>query len=155
MSTNPGATARSLASMTRVAGSSTSPTATMRPSRTPTSPTRARAPVPSTIVPPRSTVSNIGCSPSSCLRWRGERHVAVDRAAPHQPVARVMVVQRDVHGATLVPDREVVDGPVPARTELGLGRVLHEEGEQLVALVAAHADDLVHPVPGQEQRVAA
>src|SRR3954454_16235072 len=44
--------------MTDRAGSSILPTATIRPSRSPTSPVNASAPVPSTIVPPRITVSS-------------------------------------------------------------------------------------------------
>ncbi len=47
---------------TRSAGSSISPTATIRPSWIPTSPGRAGAPVPSTSVPPRITMSSMASS---------------------------------------------------------------------------------------------
>src|SRR4051794_41024050 len=65
--------------------------------------------------------------------------VAVDGAAPHHPVLRVVVAQRTVVGARLVPHREVVRPPVPADLHV---RVLDERAqvpEQRVALVTVHA----------------
>src|SRR5581483_8251369 len=62
MSMNPGATTRSVASTVRCAGSSTSPTATTRPSLTPTSAGRPARPVPSTTVPPVISRSSMGPS---------------------------------------------------------------------------------------------
>src|SRR5438132_5710108 len=59
MSTKPGATTRPVASMVRPASSSTSPTATMRPSRMPMSALRRGAPVPSTTLPPMMRQSSM------------------------------------------------------------------------------------------------
>ena len=55
----PGMTMRPVASVTIAASSSTWPTATMRPSRIPTSATRPGAPVPSITVPPLMTSSSM------------------------------------------------------------------------------------------------
>src|SRR5205809_609084 len=65
MSMNPGATTRSVTSTVRLAGSSILPTATMRPSRTPTSAATPVRPVPSTTVPPLRIRSSITGSCSS------------------------------------------------------------------------------------------
>src|SRR5947208_6433405 len=69
----PGATTRPAASIVSRASSVTSPTATMRPARIPTSARRPGAPVPSTTVPPLITQSSINRSyePASlCRAWR-------------------------------------------------------------------------------------
>src|SRR5690349_11039919 len=58
----PGATTSPSASIVSCASSATSPTATIRPSRIPTSARREAAPVPSTTVPPLITQSSISSS---------------------------------------------------------------------------------------------
>src|SRR3954453_5997539 len=66
MSTQPGVTSRPVASISSVpagtAASTSVPTATTRPSTMATSPTKAGAPVPSTMVPLRTTRSAMPCS---------------------------------------------------------------------------------------------
>src|SRR5215211_2338165 len=78
MSTKPGATIRPDASIVRAAGSSTSPIATTRPSRMPTSARRRAAPVPSTTLPPTiftsSTVVSFRCAPEA--RSAGSVHAS-------------------------------------------------------------------------------
>src|SRR2546429_6964800 len=78
MSTNPGATTRPDASIVRVAGSSISPMATMRPSRIPTSARRRAVPVPSMTLPPAiftsSTVVSFRCVPGA--RSAGSVHAS-------------------------------------------------------------------------------
>ena len=77
MSTNPGATIFPSASMVRVAWSSSSPIAAMRPSLMPTSARRPGAPVPSTTVPPRMIVSSmaplLSSADAECTRGPGCR----------------------------------------------------------------------------------
>src|SRR5690242_8973473 len=89
MSMTPGASTSPSASTVRVAGSSTPPcseraSATTRPSRTPTSPMNAGAPLPSTTRALRKSRSNMV---SSCLlQCRGDR-VGDDRAGEEVGVA--------------------------------------------------------------------
>src|SRR4051794_35740912 len=64
----PGATTRPPASMVSAASSLISPTATIRPSRTPTSARRPGEPVPSTTVPPLITQSSMSASSENRTR---------------------------------------------------------------------------------------
>src|SRR4051812_13899550 len=81
MSTMPGATTWPVTSMVRAARSSTSPTATMRPSRRPTSARCPGRPVPSTTVPPVSTRSSTSHPSRRCRPGYVERAGRVARRA--------------------------------------------------------------------------
>jgi hypothetical protein len=65
MSTNPGVTIRPFASISRTAGVSMRPTSAINPAFTPMSAVRAGAPVPSTRVALRMTMSSMCLSPDA------------------------------------------------------------------------------------------
>jgi hypothetical protein len=67
-------------------------------------------------------------------------------------MSRVVVGERAVVRARFVPDRDVAFGPAPAHGEVRVLDVVLQVAEQRVALVAVHADDLVHEPPRHEQR---
>src|SRR6478735_4501108 len=92
------------------------------------------------IVVPITLWSIVG----SCLSGSEERPAAVDGAPSHHAVGRVVIRQRAVVRARFVPHRDVTGGPVPAHAEVRVLDVTAEEAEERVALVAVHADDLVH-----------
>src|SRR5438876_10465582 len=89
---NPGVSTSPLASTVSLADSSTVPTATILPSRMPTSPAVAGAPVPSTMDAPRIRWSSMCRSPRLSVRdVEALQAVAIDRVASHQAVALVGV----------------------------------------------------------------
>src|SRR5262249_17970923 len=105
------------ASIVSPASSSTWPTATMRPSRMPTSARRPGAPVPSTTVPPRLTLSSIATTSSPS---RGSARLALPGA--HVGASLRVRVGLDLAGAQLGGALGVLGrAPLPA---LGLERLL-------------------------------
>src|SRR4051812_23910152 len=80
---------------------------------------------------------------------------AVDGASTHHPMSGIVIGERAVVGARFVPHRDVAFGPVPAHAEVRVLDMTTEEPQQRVALVAAHADDLVHEPARDEERASA
>src|ERR1700730_10526638 len=97
---NPGARTNPPASSVVAAGSSTVPTATILPSRTPTSPWRAGAPVPSTIVAPVISSSSIG--PPAGLATEG--------SSDYGPAPSILPTAYRVGGRSQVIQRPEVSG---------------------------------------------
>src|SRR6185295_14222930 len=70
------------------------------------------------------------------------RLVAGQRNAMHDPAEAVIVVDRIVHGAAVIPEGERADPPLEAAGELGSGLVIPEEFEQRQALLLRPALDV-------------
>src|SRR6266545_5276101 len=182
MSTKPGATISPVASIVRVAGSSTSPMATTRPSLIPTSPCRRALPVPSTTLPPTiftsSMVTFFRCvsAPSICwsryASWEVEqlrglvrcRDGAVDVGGERDRLADELLVRRLARSCVVLEP----DAHVAASLESGPGNAALED------VAAEHRDRPRHvavaeqleisvergarrpePEPGEEALVAA
>src|SRR3954463_4128703 len=148
------------ASMTRVARSSTRPTAAIFPSRMATSAVRAGAPVPSTTVPPRITRSNgdvIHLTRVEAVQRAtvcvGQVVVVLSQLVDHAGVLRVVV--REVRG----PDHPVgadqrsehprraltrIEADPALPLEVLLGGERHRCGGPVVALL--ELVEAVHPV---------
>src|SRR5262245_21781771 len=73
------------------------------------------------------------------LPTRRNRPFALDGGAMHEAAGAVIVVDGVVHGAAVVPDRQVVGAPAQAAGELGPDGVIEEELEQRPALRLGHA----------------
>src|SRR5690348_1296577 len=76
---------------------------------------------------------------SGVLVAGGEWPLALDGRAVHEPAGTIVIVDGVVHGAAIVPDRQVVGAPAQAAGELGPDRVSVEELEQRPALGLGHA----------------
>ena len=66
----------------------------------------------------------------------------------------IVIRERAVVRAALVPDREVAGAPAPPRVEVGVLDVTVQERQEQRALVVVHAVDTGHERAGDEQRVA-
>src|SRR5262249_25900505 len=83
------------------------------------------------------------------------RPVAADRDAVAVAPVRVIVPQRMMLGAAVVPERDRVRLPAKAHAELRRLDVAKQHGEDRIALVAAHADDAGGEEAVHEQAFAA
>src|SRR5438067_5349207 len=83
--------------------------------------------------------SLILAGPSRCRCCGTEWPVAGDRRAVHEAALPVIVVDRIVHGAAIVPDGESVSAPAEAASEFRQRRMGVEKIEQRLALGPRHA----------------
>src|SRR5688572_3039450 len=81
--------------------------------------------------------------------------VAAHLHAVHEALKLPDVVDRDMHGAAVVPDRDRAGLPAEAAGELGARRVPPEELEQRRALLGRHPGETLRVGPIDEQRLAA
>src|SRR5260364_377705 len=83
-----------------------------------------------------------------------DRNVAVDGRAPHDAALISVVVDGDVLGRAVVPDRDVALLPAPAHGVLRRGDVGLEQVEQLLTVGLTDADKALDEIAEQQRALA-